>query len=51
MVLFEVTSDGIVYSRSFTNLGGKHLVIQCHVALTFITQQHGDRFENRSSLM
>jgi len=26
VVLFEINSDGIVYSRSFTNLGGKHSV-------------------------
>jgi len=25
VVLFDITPDGIVYSRSFTNLGGKHI--------------------------
>lgn len=27
VVLFDITSDGIVYSRSFTNLDGKHIVV------------------------
>jgi len=27
VVLFEIMSDGIMYSRSFTNLGGEHVEI------------------------
>jgi len=36
VVLFEVTSDGIVYSRSFTNLGGKHSILQHWVLMKLI---------------
>jgi len=35
VVLFEVTSDGIAYSRSFTNLGGKHFIAHSLSSIEF----------------
>jgi len=49
VVLFDVTSDGIVYSRPFTNLGGKNILphsfssIELHVTYILI------HFDNKST--